>query len=302
MAEIGSEEWLNRLSRNQEALKHVDMLPIAAEGQFDPETMKRDVYILKARLKRMGRFLVNPRAKVMQYWDFVILFAMIFTCTVTPYEVCLLWEDQGFGGLFYANIFINVLFIADTVLQFFLPFNVSLKKGGGTVKSHRKIAKHYIESWFVIDFISIFPIDYILLGVDVDSENVGSPLAGRRGWLRHLRLHTSCPFARLSSLPLATPAALPSPPADPHPHAPQPTLSQPTYTCHTTCATETRRTRPPLALLALFASPRTRALRPAPHSSVCCGPRECSACFASSSWSASCELRASSRVGRTRSR
>jgi len=186
MAEIGSEEWLNRLSRNQEALKHVDMLPIAAEGQFDPETMKRDVYILKARLKRMGRFLVNPRAKVMQYWDFVILFAMIFTCTVTPYEVCLLWEDQGFGGLFYANIFINVLFIADTVLQFFLPFNVSLKKGGGTVKSHRKIAKHYIESWFVIDFISIFPIDYILLGVDVDSENLGLLRATRM--LRLLRL------------------------------------------------------------------------------------------------------------------
>ena len=164
---VGSTAWLQRISKNQKDLETIDMLPIGVDGQFDPEQMKRDVAKLNRRLKRIDRFLINPRTRFMQYWDFgathsnaasvahydpataarslpmrsnrrpysscflaartVVLFAMSFTSTVTPYEVCLLWSEETFGALFYMNIVINLVFIVDTAFQFFLPFQLPLK-------------------------------------------------------------------------------------------------------------------------------------------------------------------------------
>ena len=97
----------------------------------------------------------------MQYWDFFTLGALFFTSTVTPYEVCLMWEEVKFadpnwatppaGPLFVINWFVNLIFMVDIVFNFFLPYKESIKKGGGMVKSHRKIAKNYLCGWFPID-------------------------------------------------------------------------------------------------------------------------------------------------------
>lgn len=97
----------------------------SAEGviQLDPAVLKRDKDSLQKRIQRMGKGLVNPRSKFMQYWDFVTLSALLFTATVTPYEVCLLWDDAtfnelwttkpGLGTLFVINWIVNIVFIVD---------------------------------------------------------------------------------------------------------------------------------------------------------------------------------------------
>ena len=38
---------------------------------------------------RRRRGLINPRSKFIQYWDLTTTMALLFTATVTPYEVCL---------------------------------------------------------------------------------------------------------------------------------------------------------------------------------------------------------------------
>lgn len=81
---------------------------------------------------------------------------------------------------------INLVFLIDTILQFFLPYKRPLKLGGGEVKNHRRIACHYVETWFFIDLVSLIPIDYILLGLPVNSNDVG--LLGATRMLRLLRL------------------------------------------------------------------------------------------------------------------
>ena len=67
---VGSTAWLQRLSTHQKDLETIDMLPIGVDGQFDPKQMKCDVAKLNRRLKRIDCFLINPRTKLMQYWDF----------------------------------------------------------------------------------------------------------------------------------------------------------------------------------------------------------------------------------------
>ena len=54
--DVGSEAWLNRITTNKANMDSINMLPVAGQGQFDPEVMKRDVGSLYKRLKRMDRY------------------------------------------------------------------------------------------------------------------------------------------------------------------------------------------------------------------------------------------------------
>ena len=51
-----------------------------------PEELKADVHKLGRRIKNMNAFLLDPRSKFMQIWDFFTLSALFFTLTVTPFE------------------------------------------------------------------------------------------------------------------------------------------------------------------------------------------------------------------------
>ena len=51
-----------------------------------PEELKADVQKLNKRITRMNAFLLDPRSKFMQIWDFFTLSALFFTLTVTPFE------------------------------------------------------------------------------------------------------------------------------------------------------------------------------------------------------------------------
>ena len=171
-----------------------------ATEELDPNRMAIDVDLLKARLHQMNRCLINPRGQFMTYWDFFTLGALFFTATITPYEVCFLWGTQSFSdpssylnGLFFANIIVNLIFLSDMCFQFFLPYKESVAKGGGTVKKHSLIARKYLCSWFALDFISILPVDLIMMGVDT-SQMSG---AGALGAIRMLRLARLIKLARI---------------------------------------------------------------------------------------------------------
>jgi hypothetical protein len=51
-----------------------------------PEELKADVHKLGRRIKNMNAFLLDPKSKFMQIWDFFTLSALFFTLTVTPFE------------------------------------------------------------------------------------------------------------------------------------------------------------------------------------------------------------------------
>ena len=52
-----------------------------------PAELKSDVHKLNRRIKNMNAFLLDPKSKFMQTWDFFTLSALFFTLTVTPFEV-----------------------------------------------------------------------------------------------------------------------------------------------------------------------------------------------------------------------
>ena len=87
-----------------------------------------------------------------------------------------MWDEQKFDAsgswatpLFFVNWFVNIIFMIDIAFNFFLPFREPIRHGGAMVKSHGRIARHYLRGWFTLDIISVIPIDNIMMGVDTSA-------------------------------------------------------------------------------------------------------------------------------------
>lgn len=80
---------------------------------------------------------------------------MLFTATITPYEVALLSPGDWTDYLFLTNRFIDAIFIVDMCIQFILVYE---KKSGAMmvwVSNPCEIASHYLKGWFTLDFTSV---------------------------------------------------------------------------------------------------------------------------------------------------
>ena len=133
------------------------------ESKVDPLGFRGEAQKLRYRLHQAHRFLLSPNTKKMQYWDLLMIFLLLYTATVTPYEVCMIWDHSVINSpLFVVNWLVNALFIVDMVMNFFIPYRESYRNGGHLVKSHSQIAHHYLRTWFLIDLISVIPVDTIL--------------------------------------------------------------------------------------------------------------------------------------------
>lgn len=107
-------------------------------------------------------WIIDPRHSTrLGYWDLATSLALLWTAVVTPVEVAFLvtpggdkrWSD----GLYLTNRLIDVVFLSDMVLQFFVGF-ADEKNGAGLSWKFgpEAIAKNYVTStWFLLDSVSI---------------------------------------------------------------------------------------------------------------------------------------------------
>ena len=159
------------------------------DNRVDPLGFRTTAESLRMRLRRMNHLLVNPSSKRMQYWDMYMLLLLGFTATVTPYEVCMMWEPTTYNSpLYIINWIVNFSFILDIILNFFVPYRENAAQGTPLVKDHRKIAIRYLRFWFLIDLLSVIPVDTILMSVDSGSSNSDVDLAASLETIRLLRL------------------------------------------------------------------------------------------------------------------
>ena len=172
-------------------------LDVQKQLNSDPGAVaKREKFIedcahLRSRMRQSRRFLINPRSKEVQYWDFATSMALLFTATVTPYEVGLGLETK-IDGLFFVNFVVNLIFTVDIFVQFAMP--LPARDGtGDLVRDHKKIAYHYLTTWFFIDVLTVLPFDTValfapsLFGVSECASGAGTLLKGIK-LLRTLRI------------------------------------------------------------------------------------------------------------------
>jgi hypothetical protein len=122
------------------------------------------------------KYLFHPHGATMKHWDLLMMALLVFTATVTPYEVAFLVFKINW--LFAINRIVDFFFLLDLIFQFFIPLGVS----ESTVStfdselwniSRKDIAIHYLRSWFIVDGISIFPFDSLQLALEGNNAMVG---------------------------------------------------------------------------------------------------------------------------------
>jgi hypothetical protein len=103
-------------------------------------------------------------SKLLQVWDGFTFAALVFTAVFTPYEVGFVPASDERDIVFWLNMAVNCLFACDIVLQFFLMYHED-HVGGQWVANHRRIIRHYVGGWFVIDICSTVPMDVITTAI-----------------------------------------------------------------------------------------------------------------------------------------
>ena len=156
MQHLGGGSALRKLRQ----LESDDFLEAARENE---EAYRRDVWNLKARIRREQFMLLNPRSKFVSYWDMVTTLGIFYCVFVTPYEIGLDLPTNvaPFDGLCVANQIVSCIFLCDIFVQFFLPTPDPKRADGTMVRRRATIAKNYIKGWFLLDVSTVFPFDLL---------------------------------------------------------------------------------------------------------------------------------------------
>lgn len=110
-------------------------------------------------------WIFNPESSsFLAKWDVVAVCGLCFVAMVAPVQVSML--ESEFGVLFIISGVVDMIFLVDFVLQFFIMYHIRTDFGHCLEPRPLKIAVHYIRTWFFIDLISVFPFDFITLFSD----------------------------------------------------------------------------------------------------------------------------------------
>jgi len=131
-----------------------------------PETERKPVRtVVPARFYETTKCtVINPRSKVIQAWDVLLCVALILTATVTPYEAAFIPVDTSRGipspFLFTMNRVLDLYFLADFVLSFFIVAQVDLSSFVSPKLTDN--TRKYARTWLSVDLISSIPFDFIV--------------------------------------------------------------------------------------------------------------------------------------------
>ncbi|CAK9110963.1 unnamed protein product [Durusdinium trenchii] len=112
-------------------------------------------------------WVINPDSNRFSHvWQVVTNFALAFVALVTPLQVGLLEID--WDALFVITWCVDIVFMIDMVLQFITMYPRTTARGMELEYRPSKIAKHYMMTWFCLDFATLIPLDTIglLAGAD----------------------------------------------------------------------------------------------------------------------------------------
>mmetsp|Transcript_38396 Transcript_38396/g.123462 ORF Transcript_38396/g.123462 Transcript_38396/m.123462 type:complete len:713 (+) Transcript_38396:121-2259(+) len=151
--------------------RHLDFNQLARERvpstTWGELSQPEQVGLIRSSLQA-EHFLIDPHSEYVRYWDLIIAVALVFTGVVTPYEVIFMKQTHPTDWLFVINRAVDLIFIKDMAMQFFLKVEVQMKGKYGVrmLKSPSVIRRRYLSTWFPIDVVSVLPFDVFFVLYD----------------------------------------------------------------------------------------------------------------------------------------
>lgn len=131
-------------------------------------------------------------------WDLLIILLLAYIGLVIPFQIS--FEEDTTHSQFVFSLIMDSVFTVDLILTFFTALENS--KTGELITDRAKIAKKYLQTWFIIDLVASIPLQIL----DFEKLNtIGYQRVGgieQQGWkqlklLRLLRLPRIKRFMRI---------------------------------------------------------------------------------------------------------
>ncbi|XP_034036159.1 potassium/sodium hyperpolarization-activated cyclic nucleotide-gated channel 1 [Thalassophryne amazonica] len=121
------------------------------------------------RVKSAGNWIIHPYSDFRFYWDFTMLMFMVGNLIIIPVGITF-FKDETTTPWIIFNVVSDTFFLIDLVLNF--RTGIVFEDNTEIILDPKKIKKKYLKSWFLVDFVSSIPVDYIFLIVEkgMDSE------------------------------------------------------------------------------------------------------------------------------------
>ncbi|XP_004067872.3 potassium/sodium hyperpolarization-activated cyclic nucleotide-gated channel 2 [Oryzias latipes] len=121
------------------------------------------------RVKSAGNWIIHPYSDFRFYWDFTMLMFMVGNLIIIPVGITF-FKDETTTPWIIFNVISDTFFLMDLVLNF--RTGIVFEDNTEIILDPKKIKMKYLKSWFVVDFVSSIPVDYIFLIVEkgIDSE------------------------------------------------------------------------------------------------------------------------------------
>ena len=105
------------------------------------------------------KFIIFPDDPLKIIWDLVLGLMILYICFFLPFRLAFLTDESEYNFFIYLDYFIDSVFYLDIIFNFFTAY---VNSNETLVTSHKKIAIHYLSTWFIIDFFATFPFDKII--------------------------------------------------------------------------------------------------------------------------------------------
>lgn len=146
------------------------------------------------RNRSVGCVTINPNKPFRILWETLGIVIIIWVTLSLPFKLAFLTESiNDKDPLFLFQVFVNIFFIFDLVLNFYTAY---YDENDVLVTDARAIKLHYVKSWFVIDLLAAIPFDYAIL---VLSDHYYTALEGTKA-LRILKLLRLFKLLRLHNI------------------------------------------------------------------------------------------------------
>ncbi|XP_051990394.1 potassium/sodium hyperpolarization-activated cyclic nucleotide-gated channel 2-like [Xyrauchen texanus] len=121
------------------------------------------------RVKSAGNWIIHPYSDFRFYWDFTMLLFMVGNLIIIPVGITFFSEETSTPWILF-NVVSDTFFLMDLVLNF--RTGIIIEDNSDIILDPKTIKKKYLRTWFVVDFVSSIPVDYIFLIVEqgIDSE------------------------------------------------------------------------------------------------------------------------------------
>ncbi|KAK2903717.1 hypothetical protein Q8A67_008430 [Cirrhinus molitorella] len=119
------------------------------------------------RLRSAGAWIIHPYSDFRFCWDLLMLLLMMGNLIILPVGITF-FKDENTPPWIIFNVVSDTLFLVDLVLN----FRTGIVKEDSTeiLLDPKAIRQRYLKSWFLVDFVSSIPVDYIFLMVDLEAH------------------------------------------------------------------------------------------------------------------------------------